>query len=93
MWKRIEHRKFIDASLLSNPLSGCSSKKWGEIYERTLAHIRALCRTRLQATPGKASSAISVRVASVRSTIHSAHVTGARILLAVARSVSPIDGF
>ena len=93
MWKRIEHGKFIDASLPSNPLSKCSSKKWGEIYERTLAHIRALCRTRLQATPGKASSAISERVASVRSTIHSAHVTGARILLAVARSINPIDGF
>ena len=93
MWKRIEHSKFIDASLLSNPLSRCSSKTWGEIYERTLAHIGALCRTRLQATPGKASSAISELVETVRSTIHSAHVTGARILLAVARSVSPIDGF
>ena len=93
MWKRIEYSKFIDASLLSNPLSKCSSKKWGEIYERTLAHIGALCRTRLQATPGKASSAISELVESVRSHLDNFTVIGSRVLLAIARSVNPIDGF
>ncbi len=93
MWKHIEHIKFIDALLLSNPLSRCPSKKWGEIYERTLAHNRALCRTRLQAMPGKASSAISAFVENVRSQIDNFTVTGTRILLAVACSVNPIDGF
>ena len=89
----IEHSKFIVASLLSIPLSMCSSKKWGEIYERTLAHIRALCRARLQATPGKASSAISELVEIVRSHLDNFTVTGTRILIAIARSVNPIDGY
>ena len=78
---------------LYNPLSKRSSKKWDEIYERTLAHIRAQCRTRLQAAPGKASSAISELVESVRSNLDSATVNDTRVLLAAARSVNPIDGF
>ena len=68
-------------------------KKWGEIYERTLAHNRALCRTRLQATPRKASSAISELVENVRSHLDNFTLTGARSLLAIARSVNAIDGF
>ncbi len=67
MWKRIEDSKFIDASLLSNPLSRCSSKKWGEICARTLADFSEVCRTRLQAVPDKASSAILELVEKIRS--------------------------
>ena len=93
MWKRIEHGKFIDASLLSNPLSKCSSKKWGEICARTLADFSEVCRRRLQATPGKASSAISELVEKIRSNFDGVTVKETRGLLAIACSVNPIDGF
>ena len=93
MWKRIEHSKFIDASLLSNPLSRCSSKKWGEICARTLADFSEVCRTRLKATPGKASSAISEQVEKIRSNLDNFTVNETWSLLAVARSLNPIDGF
>ncbi len=93
MWRRIEHSKFIDASLLSNPLSRCSSKKWGEICARTLADFSEVCRRRLQAAPGKASSAISELVEKIRSNFDGVTVNETRGLLAVAHSVNPIDGF
>ena len=93
MWKRIEHNKFIDASLLSIPLSRCSSKTWGKICARTLADFSEVCRTRLQAAPGKASSAISELVEKIRSNFDGVTVNETRGLLAVARSVNPIDGF
>ena len=93
MWKHIEHSKFIDASLLSNPLSRCSSKKWGEICARTLADFSEVCHTRLQAASGKASSAISELFEKIRSNFDGVTVNETRGLLAVARSVNPIDGF
>ena len=93
MWKRIEHSKFIDASLLSNPLSRCSSKEWGEICARTLADFSEVCRIRLQATFGRASSAISELVEKIRSNFDGVTENKPRGLLAVARSVNPIDGF
>ena len=73
--------------------SRCSSKKWGQICARTLADFSEVCRTRLQAAPGKASSAISELVEKIRSNFDGVTVTGTRILLAIARSVHPIDGF
>ena len=93
MWQRIEHSKFIDALLLSNPLSKCSSKKWGEICARTLADFSEVCRTRLQATSGKASSAIPELVEKIRSNFDGVIVNETRGLLAVAHSLNPIDGF
>ena len=87
MSKRIEHSKFIDASLLSNPLSRRSSKKWGEICARTLADFSVVCCTRLQAAPGKASSAISELVEKIRSNFDGVTVNDTRGLLAIARSV------
>ena len=93
MWKHSERSKFIDASLLSNPLSKRSPKKWGEIYARTLAHFSEVCRARLQATPGKVSSAISELVENVRSNLDSVTVTDTRVLLAVVRPINPVNGF
>ena len=93
MWKHIERSKFIDASLLSNPLSKRFSKRGGQIYARTLANFSEVCLTRLQAAPGKASSAISELVEKVRSNLDGVTVNDTRVLLAVARSVNPIDGF
>ena len=92
MWKRIEHDKFIDASL-SNPLSRWSSNKWGEICARTLADFSEVCRTRLQVAPDKASSTISELVEKIRSNFDGATVTRPGVLIAIARSVNPIDGF
>ena len=93
MPKHIEHSKFIDASLLSNPLSKRSPKKWGQIYERTLAHFGEVCRAWLQATYGKASSAISELVERVRPNLDSVTVTGTRKPLAIVRPINPVDGF
>ena len=69
MCKHIDRRKFVDASLLSNPLSKRSSKKWGEKYARTLSNFIEVRRAWLQAAPGKASSAISELVEKVRSNL------------------------
>ena len=93
MWKHTERSKFIDASLLSNPAIQAILKKWGEICARTLADFSDVCRARLQATPGKASSAISELDEKIRSNFDGVTVNGPRLLLAVARSVNPIDGF
>ena len=93
MWKHIERGKFIDASLLSKPLSKPPQKKWGEICARTLADFSEVCRTRLHATPGKASSVISEPVEKIRSNFDGVTVIDTWGLLAVARSANPIDGF
>ena len=93
MWIHIERSKFIDVPLLSNPLSKRSPKKWGEIYARTLAHFSEVRRAWLQATPGKASSAISERAERVRSNHDSVTVNDTRNLIAVARFINPIGGF
>ena len=93
MWQRIEHSKFIDTSLLSNLLSRCTSKKWSEICARTLADFSEVCRKRLQATPGKASSAISEFVEKIRSNFDGVTVNKPWGLLTVVGSLNPIDGF
>ena len=93
MWNHSERSKFIDASLLSNPLSKRSPKKWGEIYARTLAHFREVCRARLQGTPGKVSSAISELVENVRSNLDSVTVTDTRVLLPSCAPSTPSMAF
>ena len=68
-------------------------KKEGQICARTLADFSEVCRARLQATPGKASSAILELVKKVRSNLDNVTVYRPLLLLAVTHSVSPIDGF
>ena len=48
------------------------------------ADFSEVCRAPLQATPGKASSAISVLVGKVRSNLDSVTVTDTRVLLVIA---------
>lgn len=88
--KHIDRQKFRDASLLSNPASTRSSKKWRDIYARTLANFNEERRTMLQATAGKASSAISELVEKVRSGICDISIENANDLLNVARAIYPV---
>ena len=81
-WRHIERRKFADASLLSNPASKRYSKKWGEIYARTLTNFNEERRALLQATAGKASTAILELVEKVRRDARNISVESARDLLA-----------
>ena len=67
MCKRLERSKYIEASLISNPVSKRSSGGGVKSLERTIAHTRGVCRAWLQPAPGKASSAFSERFESVRS--------------------------
>ena len=89
-WKHIDRKKFRDASSLSNPNTKRCSAKWHEIYERTFAEFREERAKILEATAGKASSAISELVEKVRSGIRDVIVENARDLLAVARSIIPV---
>ena len=66
-WAHLGRKKFRDAARVSNPHSIKFSKEYREIYERTLAHYREEHRAVLEATAGKASSAISQIVEVVRS--------------------------
>ena len=66
-WTDRERRKFIKASLLSEPQSKRWSKSGVKSLERTIAHTRGVCRAWLQPASGKASSAFSDRIESVRS--------------------------
>ena len=68
-------------------------KMEGQICARTLADFSGVCRAPLQATPGKASSAISELVKKVRSDLDNVTVYRPWLLLAVTHSVSLIDGF
>ena len=58
-------------------------KKEGQICARTLADFNGVCHAPLQATPGKASSAISELVKKVRSNLDNVTVYRPRLLLAL----------
>ena len=89
-WKHIERQKFRDASLLSNPGSKRFSKRWREIYARTLTNFNEERRALLQATAGKASTAISELVEKVRCGIHDISIDNANDLLTLARAIVPV---
>ena len=89
-WKHIERQKFRDASLLSNPGSKRFSKKWREIYARTLTNFNEEHRALLQATAGKASTTISELVEKVRCGIRDISVDNANDLLTLARTINQV---
>ncbi|MDE0301016.1 MAG: hypothetical protein OXN17_20470 [Candidatus Poribacteria bacterium] len=68
-WAHLGRKQFRDATRVSNPCSNTFSNEWRQKYQRTLAHKREERRTRLEAAPGKASSAISHLAELVRSNI------------------------
>ena len=89
-WKHIDRKKFTDASLLSNPGSTRFSKKWSDIFARTLANFNEERRALLQATAGKASTAILELVEKVRRSARDISIDNAHDLLAVSRSIYPV---
>ena len=89
-WRHIDRKKFRDASSLSNPNAKRCSDKWRDMYERTLAEFRDDRCKLLEASAGKASSAISELLEKVRSGIPDVAIETAHDLLAVARAIVPV---
>ena len=89
-WAHLGRKKFRDAARVSNPHSIKFSKEYREIYERTLAHYREEHRAVLEATAGKASSAISQIVEIVRSKLANVPVENSNDLLHLARVINPL---
>ncbi len=74
---------------MSNPQSNRFSTEYRKIHERTLAHYREERQTLLEATAGKASSAILDFVESVRSNVTNAPIDSAHDLLHLSRYQPP----
>ena len=74
---------------MSNPQSNKFSDEYRKIHERTLAHYREERQTLLEATAGKASSAILDFVESVRSNVTNVPIDSAHDLHHLARYQPP----
>ena len=75
---------------MSNPQSSKFSTEYRKIHERTLAHYREERQTLLEATAGKASSAILDFVESVRSNVTNVPIDSAHNLRHLSRVINPI---
>ena len=89
-WAHLGRKIFRDVARVSNPQSNKFSDEYRKIYERTLAHYREERQTLLEATAGKASSAISEIVERVRSNVTSAHIENVHDLLHLSRIINPL---
>ena len=74
---------------MSNPQFNKFSDEYRKIHERTLAHYREERQTLLEATAGKASSAILEFVERVRSNVTSAPIENVHDLRHLARYQPP----
>ena len=89
-WAHLGRKPFRDAARVSNPQSNQFSDEYRQLYERSLALYREERRALLEATAGKASSAISEIVETVRSKVANVPIESAHELLHLSRILNPL---
>ena len=89
-WAHLGRKPFRDAARVSNPRSNQFSNEYRQLYERSLALYREERRALLEATAGKASSAISEIIESVRSNVTNLPIDNVHDLLHLSRVINPL---